>query len=77
MLLTIFRFNEFSRDLDDIMNILKHDFEKRDKYLSDIWYRKVKSILIKRGALNGITLHTLPPFLKYVTSIITLEVSLY
>lgn len=56
------------------MDTLESDFQKKNKSLSLIWYEKVKSILNKKGALNGITLYTLPPFLKYITSIISLEV---
>lgn len=56
------------------MNTLESDFQKRDKFLSHIWYQKVNLILNKKGALDGITSHTLPTFLKYITSIISLEV---
>lgn len=70
----IFRFNEFSRDLDDLMATLEHDFRKQDTYLTKDWYKKVTLILTKKGAIDGVTLNTLPQFLKGVTTIISLEV---
>lgn len=70
----IFRLNEFSRDLNDLMATLEHDFRKEDTYLSKDWYKKVVLILTKRGAIDGITSHTLPQFLNGVTTVITLEV---
>lgn len=73
-LLIIFRFNEFSRDLDDLMATLEHDFRKQDTYLAKDWYKKIISILTKRGAIHGLTLNSLPQFLNAVTTIISLEV---
>lgn len=72
--LCFFRFNEFSRDLDDLMATLEHDFRKQDTYLVKDWYKKVVSILTKRGAVDGINPNALPRFLKGVTTIISLEV---
>lgn len=70
----IFRFDEFSRDLDDLMATLEHDFRKQDTYLVKDWYKKVILILTKRGAIDGVALNALPQFLKGVTTIISLEV---
>lgn len=70
----MFRFNEFSRDLDDLMATLEHDFRKQDTYLTKDWYKKVILILTKKGAIDGITLSALPQFLKGITVIISLEV---
>lgn len=70
----IFRFDEFSRDLDDLMATLEHDFRKQDTYLAKDWYKKVILILTKRGAIDGVALKALPQFLKGVTTIISLEV---
>lgn len=70
----IFRFDEFSRDLDDLMATLEHDFRKQDTYLVKDWYKKVILILTKRGAIDGVAMNALPQFLKGVTTIISLEV---
>lgn len=70
----IFRFNEFSRDLNDVMATLEHDFRKQDTYLTKDWYKKIILILTKRGAIDSITSTTLPLFLNGVTTIISLEV---
>jgi len=70
----IFRFDEFSRDLDDLMATLEHDFRKQDTYLAKDWYKKVILILTKRGAIDDVALKALPQFLKGVTTIISLEV---
>jgi len=70
----VFRFNEFSRDLNDLMATLEHDFRKQDTYLAKDWYKNVILILTKRGALSGITSNTLPQFLNGITTIISLEV---
>lgn len=70
----IFRFDEFSRDLEDLMATLEHDFRKQDTYLAKDWYKKVILILTKRGAIDGVALKALPQFLKGVTTIISLEV---
>ncbi|VVC44482.1 Dynein heavy chain, domain-2,Dynein heavy chain domain,Dynein heavy chain, P-loop containing D4 domain,P- [Cinara cedri] len=68
-----YKFNEFSRDLDDLMATLEHDFRRQDTYLTKDWYKKVILILTKKGAIDSVTLNTLPQFLKGVTTIISLE----
>lgn len=70
----MFRFNEFSRDLDDLMATLEHDFRKQETYLAKDWYKKIILILTKRGATDGVTSNALSQFLKGVTTIISLEV---
>lgn len=69
-----FRFNEFSRDLNDLMATLEHDFRKQDTYLAKDWYSKIVSIVTKRGAIDCVTPSALPQFLKGITTIISLEV---
>lgn len=70
----VFRFNEFSRDLDDLMATLEHDFRKQDTYLTKDWHKKIMIILTKKKALDGIASNALPKFLNGVTTIISLEV---
>lgn len=70
----VFRFNEFSRDLDDLMATLEHDFRKQDTYLTKDWYKKVILNLTKRGAFDGVAPNAVPQFLNGVTTIISLEV---
>lgn len=59
------------------MATLEHDFRKQDTYLAKDWYKKIISILTKRGAIDGITLNSLPHFLNGITTIISLEVCYY
>lgn len=73
----MFRFNEFSRDLDDLMATLEHDFRKQDTYLAKDWYKKIVFLITKRGGTDGIASNALPRFLNGVTTIISLEVWLW
>jgi len=56
------------------MATIEQDFQVRNTYLSNVWYSKLVSTLTKPGALKGVTMQTLPIFIKNITFLTSLEV---